>query len=69
MKLDVPWSNYICLDDGTNLYLFHFLVIIIRVWTKTSGCSYKMDFHTLFINVEGMGYFLADLLNIEHPAE
>ena len=56
MELDVPWSDDVRLDDGANLYLFQFLVIIIRVWTDTRDCSEKMDFHALSIVglVQGM---------------
>ena len=71
MKLNVPWSNNVRLDDGTNLYLFHFLVIIIRVGAKTSGGSYQMDFHTLYIIGLGQGREdpAVDHLHIERSAE
>ena len=71
MKLDVPWPDYVRLDDGTSIYLFHFLVIIIRVGAKTSGGSYQMDFHTLYIIGLGLGRedSAADHLNIERSAE
>ena len=71
MELYVAWSDDVCLDDGANLYLFHFLVIIIRVWTETRGCSKKMDFHTLSVIglVQGMEDPAADHLHTERSAE
>lgn len=71
MKLHVAWSDDVRLDDGSNLYLFQFLVIIVCVGAKTSGGSYQMNFHTLYIIDLGHGREdpAADHLHIERSAE